>query len=102
MVLWTNLHGGFVAGLILIAAYTAGGLMEALLEPARETRQATFSKRVRPFFLCGVLCTLATLVNPYFIGLHEHIVKYLLDPYYYEHITEFMAFNFGHPASNVH
>jgi hypothetical protein len=38
-------------------------------------------------------------VNPYFIGLHEHIVKYLLDPYLYEHITEFMAFNFGHPAS---
>jgi len=39
------------------------------------------------------------VVNPYFIGLHEHIVKYLLDPYLYEHITEFMAFNFGHPAA---
>ena len=39
-VLWTNLHGGFIAGLILIAAYTAGGLMEALLEPAADIRRA--------------------------------------------------------------
>jgi hypothetical protein len=97
-VLWTNLHGGFVAGLILIAAYTGGGLMGVLLEPVAEARRAVL-ERVKPFFVCGVLCTLATLVNPYFIGLHEHIVKYLLDPYFYEHITEFMAFNFGHPAS---
>jgi hypothetical protein len=97
-VLWTNLHGGFVAGLILIAAYAAGGLMEALLEPAGATRRAILA-RVKPFFLGGVLCTLATLVNPYFIGLHEHIVKYLADPFLYDHVQEFLAFNFGHPAS---
>ena len=97
-VLWTNLHGGFIAGLILIAAYTAGGLMEALLEPAGDTRRRILA-RVKPFFLCGVWCTLATLVNPYFIGLHRHIVKYLADPYLYDHIQEFLAFSFGHPAS---
>ena len=97
-VLWTNLHGGFVAGLILIAAYTAGGLIEAVLEPAREVRRTIFN-RVKPFFLCGILCTLASLVNPYFTSLHEHIAVYLMDPYLYEHITEFMAFNFGHPTA---
>ncbi len=96
--LWTNLHGGFVTGLILIAAYTAGGFLEWLLEPAKAARREIFS-RVKPFFLCGVWSTLATLVNPYFIGLHEHIVRYLTDPYLYEHITEFMAFNFGHPTA---
>jgi hypothetical protein len=97
-VLWTNLHGGFLAGLIVIGAYCGGGLIGALLEPDREARQAILG-RVKPFIMCGVLCTLATLINPYFIGLHEHIVKYLSDPYFYEHITEFMSFNFGHPAS---
>jgi hypothetical protein len=97
-VLWTNLHGGFVAGLIMLAAYAGGGLMGVVLEPEGEAKKALWA-RTKPFFLSGVLCTLATLVNPYFIGLHEHIVKYLADPYLYEHITEFMAFNFGHPAS---
>jgi hypothetical protein len=97
-VLWTNLHGGFVAGLIIIGAYAGGGLLGALLEPVAEARQAILA-RTRPFILSGVLCALATLVNPYFTGLHGHIVKYLADPYLYEHITEFMAFNFDHPAS---
>jgi hypothetical protein len=97
-VLWTNLHGGFLAGLIVIAAYIGGGLMGALLEPDTAARQAILA-RVRPFFISGMLCALASVVNPYFIGLHEHIVKYLMDPYQYEHIIEFMAFNFGHPAS---
>jgi hypothetical protein len=97
-VLWTNLHGGFVAGLILIGAFAGGGLLGALLETAGDARQAILA-RTKPFIISGILCALATLVNPYFIGLHTHIVKYLLDPYLYEHITEFMAFNFGHPAS---
>jgi len=97
-ILWTNLHGGFLAGLILIAAYTAGGLMEAFLGAGGEVRRGVLD-RVKPFFLTGVFCALATLVNPYFIGLHVHIVKYLTDPYLYEHIKEFMAFNFGHPAA---
>jgi hypothetical protein len=98
MVLWTNLHGGFVAGLILIGGYVGGGLIAALLEPDATAKQAILA-RVKPFFLSGVLCALATLVNPYFVGLHIHIFNYLRDPYLYEHIKEFMAFNFGHPAS---
>ena len=97
-VLWTNLHGGFVAGLIIIGAYSGGGLIGAALEPTAEARKATLT-RAWKFIQCGILCTLATLINPYFIGLHEHIVKYLSDPYFYEHIAEFAAFNFAHPAS---
>jgi hypothetical protein len=97
-VLWTNLHGGFVAGLIIIGAYAGGGLLGALLEPASEARKASLS-RAWKFIQCGILCALATLINPYFIGLHEHIFKYLTNPYFYEHIAEFAAFNFSHPAS---
>lgn len=98
MILWTNFHGGFVAGLILIGAYAAGNLIGAALEPAGQEK-AGFMARFKAFTMCGVLCFLATFVNPYFYRLHEHIVKYLTDPYFYEHITEFMAFNFAHPAS---
>jgi hypothetical protein len=97
-VLWTNLHGGFVAGLILIGCFAAGGLMEAAFTNSAEQRTAAL-QRTKPFILCGVFCSLATLVNPYFVGLHEHIFKYLTDPYLYDHITEFMAFNFAHPAA---
>jgi hypothetical protein len=96
-ILWTNLHGGFLAGLIVIGGYAGGGLIGMLLAPS-EARQAILA-RVKPFVVCGILCTLATLVNPYFIGLHKHIVTYLMDPYFYEHITEFMSYNFAHPAA---
>jgi hypothetical protein len=98
MVLWTNIHGGFVAGLIVIGAYAGGGLLGAVFESDADGRRAAFL-RAKPFLLSGALCGLATLINPYFTGLHSHIVTYLLDPYLYEHIKEFMAFNFAHPAS---
>jgi hypothetical protein len=98
MVLWTNLHGGFVAGLILLGCFAAGGVMEAAWAISPEARAASLH-RLKPFLISGVFCALATLVNPYFVALHEHIFKYLTDPYLYEHITEFMAFNFAHPTS---
>jgi hypothetical protein len=97
-VLWTNLHGGFVAGLIVIGAYAGGALLCGIFEAEAADRRAAFD-RSRRFLLCGALCALATLVNPYFTGLHTHIVTYLMDPYLYDHITEFMSFNFAHPAS---
>jgi hypothetical protein len=96
--LWTNLHGGFLAGLIIIGAYAGGGLAGYFVEPAEAAQKAILA-RVKPFIVTGVLCSLVTVVNPYFLGLHEHIFRYLTDPYFYDHITEFMSFNFGHPAS---
>jgi hypothetical protein len=97
-VLWTNLHGGFFVGIILVGAYAAGeGLRAAIGREASERQQAIRAA-------CGYLaaaagCLVASLVNPYTWRLHQHVVEYLADSYQKEHIVEFLSLNFHHPAA---
>ena len=57
MALWTNLHGGFLAGIVCVA-------LAAISSPRR-------------YGLLTVACSLATLVNPYGWRLHRHMAQYL-------------------------
>ncbi len=98
ILLWTNLHGGFFVGLILIAAYAGGELIRALLEGRPEGRSEALSRAV-PYLSAGVGCALVTLVNPYFYHLHAHIFDYLTDNYQFRNIEEFQSFNFHHPVT---
>jgi hypothetical protein len=96
--LWTNLHGGFFVGLILIGAYAAGQLLTALLEANADTRREA-ARRGLPYLATAAGCALVTLVNPYTYHLHAHIFEYLTDKYQYKNIVEFQSFNFHHPVT---
>jgi hypothetical protein len=98
MLLWTNLHGGFFVGLILIAAYAGGELTGALLESRPEGRGEAMRRAV-PYLWTGLASALVTLVNPYFYHLHAHIFAYLTDTYQFKNIEEFQSFNFHHPVT---
>lgn len=95
MVLWTNLHGGFVAGLILIGGYVAGDVAAALLLPAERSLAL---ERARWCAAAGAACAVATFANPYGYLLHVHVVGYLLEPFHFENIGEFLSLNFHHPV----
>ena len=96
--LWTNLHGGFFVGLILIGAYAAGQLLTALFEASADTRREA-ARRGLPYLATAAGCALVTLVNPYTYHLHAHIFEYLTDKYQRKNIVEFQSFNFHHPAT---
>jgi hypothetical protein len=96
MVLWTNLHGGFLVGIILIGGYAAGELLEATLEPSAQRRRELLARSV-PYLLAAGACLLATFVNPYTYNLHVHIFEYLREPYHQENIIEFLSPSF-HPV----
>ena len=76
MAVWANLHGGFIAGLMVIASYIAGNAAGAALAGCKECR-AAYRQRVRGYTVLIVACLAATLINPYFTGLHHHIASYL-------------------------
>ena len=96
--LWTNLHGGFFVGLILIGAYAAGQLLKALFEADADARREA-ARRGLPYVATAAGCALVTLVNPYTYHLHAHIFEYLTDKYQYKNIVEFQSFNFHHPVT---
>ena len=97
-ILWTNLHGGFMVGILIVGAFAGGELLRAAL--ARESDERRSSLRASVGYLAATAgCALASLVNPYGYHLHEHIVEYLSDPYQMKHIGEFLGTNFQAPGA---
>lgn len=97
-VLWTNLHGGFVAGVAVILVFAAAEGVRALSAARREDRRAAL--RLGALYLAAAgACLAASFLNPYFYHLHVHIAQYLTDPYQYQHISEFLSLSFHHPAA---
>ena len=89
-IVWTNLHGGFLAGFVLIAVYFAGEVIRYVIDRQQEGR---------PFLLAGVGCALASCINPYGIQLHRHLWVYLTSQYHLRHVMEFLSISFQHPAA---
>ena len=97
-VLWTNLHGGFFAGALMIAAYGAGECV-SLLVGANPDGRAGHLRRARAYFVSAFACLAASLVNPYTYHLHVHMAQYLRDPWNSQHIMEFLSPSFHHPTA---
>lgn len=89
-VLWTNLHGGFMALLATLGLYLAGSVIETVCGP---TDSRDWSRAKRYGAVLG-LASAATLVNPYTYHLHQHIFQYLRSSFILEHVMEFRSPNF--------
>ncbi|HVE14110.1 MAG TPA: hypothetical protein VNI01_11995, partial [Elusimicrobiota bacterium] len=60
---WANMHGGFLLGLGLLAAFAAGDAARRREPP-------------RALLAWGALCALATLLNPYGPALHAALLRW--------------------------
>src|SRR5579863_6132725 len=100
-ILWTNLHGGFVAGIVMIGAYGAGELLTLLFAGASSQgdRRPELRRKAGYYFLSALGCLVASLINPYTWRLHAHMVTYLRDPFISQHIVEFLSPSFHHPSA---
>ncbi len=50
----------------------------------------------RPFAISTLLCSLATLANPYGWHLHQHVLAYLRDSKLLDNISEYQSISFHH------
>jgi hypothetical protein len=102
MLLWVNVHGGFLLGFALLTIYWVGAEWHSLrqsgnrFEDVLQTIQA--GKRARTLLVAGGLSSLATLFNPYGFHLHVHIYRYLSNRFLMDHIDEFQSPNFHYVA----
>jgi hypothetical protein len=87
MVVWCNVHGAFLAGLILVGCSVVGQIVSV-------PRDGPWRKRVAGFFLLFVISALATLVNPYGSKLHGHLIDLLFSSGVRDLIDEWRAPDF--------
>ncbi|OLC90367.1 MAG: hypothetical protein AUH86_23190 [Acidobacteria bacterium 13_1_40CM_4_58_4] len=92
MLLWVNLHGGFLLGFALLGLYLIAGLIRH--SGSREGPKDATRQRLKHLGTVTVLSLLASLINPYSYKLHLHVYQYLSNRWLMNHIDEFLSPNF--------
>jgi hypothetical protein len=94
MVVWANLHGGFLAGPLIVLT---AGIGHALSGSLDEERRRDLGKFAAVF----VLTCLAPIVNPYGIGLYRHVGHLLVSSGVTDLIDEYQPIPFGKANGRV-
>jgi hypothetical protein len=95
MLLWVNLHGGWLFGLALLGIYTLAALVESWLARKNDAFAAIrLAHRARAMAVTWAASALATFANPFGWDLHVHIYRYLSDRYLMNRIDEFQSPDF--------
>jgi hypothetical protein len=90
-VLWVNLHGGFLLGFALLAAYLIGGGIQYFSRREQRQQSASWLKQLGSV---SALAFAASFINPYGYELHVHIYRYLSDRFLMSQISEFLSPDF--------
>lgn len=96
MLLWANLHGGFLIGLILIGAYLGADLLRCLGGTHDQARGAL--ARLRTLLPLAGAVLLATLANPAGPALLTHATGYLGKRLLVDLTQEYTSPDFHSPA----
>jgi hypothetical protein len=92
MLLWVNLHGGFLGGFLLMGAYL-GGALYAMLSAPLDFRESS-AQKVKQLGITIVACLAASLINP--SGYHILLFPFKLvsDSFIMDHVSEFLSPDF--------
>lgn len=91
MLLWVNLHGGYLLGPVLIALTLTGLALDSLVE--RKTR-AEMLRRLCPLAFVLVACVMVVPLNPNGLRMFSYPFETLSSSVMQEHIEEWFSPNF--------
>jgi hypothetical protein len=95
MVLWVNLHGGFVIGLILLVIYTCGNTFSSMAAGPSIAEQCF--RKARQLALFSVLCAGVAVINPHGYDILLFPFKLTSDRVLMDRVAEFLSPNFHQP-----
>lgn len=93
MLLWVNMHGMFVLGIIIWGIYIAGSFLDT------PSRAWLTQQRTLPMFLAGITSLLATFLSPSGIKIWGAIASLGSNSYITSHIPEYQSANFHMPET---
>ncbi|MDO9303397.1 MAG: hypothetical protein Q7T89_18555, partial [Anaerolineales bacterium] len=96
MLAWSNLHGEFIAGILVLLAYAAGWVIDYLLD--RTSTSLSVGKNI---WLALILSALASLLNPGGIGPWVSILGFVNNQYLMSRMMEANTPNFQMPEMRV-
>jgi hypothetical protein len=93
MVLWANLHGGFVIAFVLLGIAITAELMDWVLE-RDDTRRMGHRKRVRTLGQVTLICLVAVLATPHGLSVYTNPIETLTSPAQRRLIVEWFSPDF--------
>lgn len=97
MLIWTNVHGGFFIGIVLVLSAAAGEACCCVF--GKQPSWSSAFGKAKPYLVCAALCVAASFLNPYTWRLHAHVLSYLHDSRLLDNIAEFQSISFHHGAA---
>lgn len=96
MILWANLHGGYIIGIVLIGIYWLDGAFSRLTAKVPADR-ANAAERFKKLGFVMMACAATAMINP--IGYKILLFPFKLtgDTYLMDHVGEFLSPNFHDP-----
>ncbi|MCH2036997.1 MAG: hypothetical protein MK137_00180 [Rickettsiales bacterium] len=82
MVLWVNMHGGFIASFTIIGAYFLGAIKD------------NDKEMMKKLFIVGFITGLACFINPYGVFIIEALLR-TIGNVMTDYISEWRSFDFG-------
>ena len=99
MLLWVNLHGGYVLGFAMLAIYLTDGAVRLFVDHDHRGQIGGWVKRLS---LITLLTFAASFINPYTYHLHVHVYRYLSDSFLMDRISEFLSPDFHGAAQQCY
>ena len=91
MLLWVNLHGGYIIGFVLLIIYITGNFLKARF--TKQDREVA-SSRVKKLILFFLLCLVAALLNPQGYKILLFPFNLTTNTFITNYITEWLSPNF--------
>jgi hypothetical protein len=91
MVLWVNLHGGFLMGLVLIGLAIVGIPLDAW---ANREKLSSSLPQLKTLFMVLVACMLAACLNPHGIWIYKFPFEIFLSPIQQQTVNDWLSPNF--------
>ena len=95
MLLWVNLHGGFLGGFILIGIYLFGNIVNFIT--SQDLEKGISKKKAKLLGLTTIVCLIACLINPFGYHILLFPFKLVSNKFIMNHVNEFMSPNFHDP-----
>jgi len=92
MLLWVNLHGGFLAAFILIGIYLVGNFV--MFITSEDSKRDLHRQKTKKLGLLTAVCLLVCLINPFTYHILLFPFKLTSNQFLMNNISEFLSPNF--------
>lgn len=93
MILWVNLHGGFLGGLVLLGIYFLGNLL-SYVTSSEVSEKINYRRALSSLGFTLAACLVASLINPYVYKVLPFAIGPTSPNHFINHVQEWASPNF--------